>query len=86
MLLAPKEGGEDDEQGLFCKEVVFFFMEELAVLLWKRVLATVQSLVLTMEGVSSNNGHRLVLMAVSMKMRGFRLEGWSWMVMLGCPR
>ena len=25
MLLAPKEGGEDDEQGLFCKEVVFFY-------------------------------------------------------------
>ena len=25
LLLAPKEGGEGDEQGLFCKEVVFFF-------------------------------------------------------------
>lgn len=78
------DGGKDDEQRLFCKEV--FFMKELMVLLWKRVLPTVQSLVLTMEGVFSNNGHRLVLMAVSMKMWGFWLEGWSWMVMLGCPQ
>jgi hypothetical protein len=42
-------------------------MEELRGLLWKRVVDVVQSLVLTMEGISSSNEHQLVLIAASMK-------------------
>jgi hypothetical protein len=66
--MPPRDGGEGNEKGLFGKRVgCFYFMKELRGLLWKRVVDVVQSLVLTMEGISSSNEHQLVLIAASMK-------------------
>jgi hypothetical protein len=48
-------------------------MEELRGLLWKRVVDIMQPLVLTLEGISSSNEHRLVLIAASMKILVGRL-------------
>jgi len=48
-------------------------MEELRGLLWKKVVDIMQPLVLTLEGISSSNEHRLVLIAASMKILVGRL-------------